>query len=281
MKPNQQTGALSVFRPPLCFELAGKEFFMEFDDGCDRALSFKDRKLLSFGPEGEEKEFAYECLKIADKCYFVNFEDPDMVPRTGFTLVVDLQTDLVTMAQGFIGRNPKYPEIPSIDYTFGAIRRADGSFSPTRHGFTTDLVGKSISWNYGPFDIAHVYATEHYYHITFSPRGIARIIKNRPEMSSGSDMRYADQGDAYEDYFTPIKIRDGIYLVGILETVKAKKAGTGNSILVLMNLDEMHDVGRSFGSNLEGGTGNNTLGAFGVFVDATVELTKRSSLFIR
>ena len=94
-------------------------------------------------------------------------------------------------------------------------------------------------------------------------------------------MRYVEPGDTYEDYFTPIKIRDRIYLVGILETVKAKVIGNGNSILVLMNLDEMHDVGRSFGSNAEGGTGNNTLGAFGVFVDASDLLAKKSSLFIR
>lgn len=281
MKPNQHTGMLSVFRPPLCFELAGREFFMEFDDGYDRIASFKDRKTLSFGLEGEGKEFAYECLKIADKCYFVNFEDPEMQPRTGFSLILDLQTELVTMAQAFIGINPKYPGSPSIQYTFGAIRREDGSVSHTRHGYTTDLVGKSISWNYGPFDIAHVYATEHFYRITFSPRGLSRIIRNRPEMSSESDMRYVEKGDTYEDYFTPIKIRDRIYLVGMLETVKAKKSGTGNTILVLMNLDEMHDVGRSFGANLEGGTGNNTLGAFGVYVDAKVELAKTSSLFIR
>ena len=281
MRPDQHTGTLSVYRPPLCFELTGKEFFMEFDDGYDRILAFGNRKVLSFGPEGEEKEFSYECLKIADKCYYVNFEDPAMQPRTVFTLVVDLQTYLVTMAIGRMGMNPKYPGIPSLDYVFGAIRLADGSISRTRHGFTTDLMGKSISWNYGPFDIAHVYATEHYYRITFSPRGLARVFKGRPDMRGGSNMRYVEPGDTYEDYFTPIKIRDRIYLVGILETVKARVIGNGNSILVLMNLDEMHDVGRSFGSNAEGGTGNNTLGAFGVFVDASDLLAKKSSLFIR
>ena len=46
-------------------------------------------------------------------------------------------------------------------------------------------------------------------------------------------------------------------------------------------LDEMHDVGRSFGSNSEGGNGNNTLGAFGVYYDASGVLAKKSSLFIR
>ncbi|MCQ2511770.1 MAG: MoaF N-terminal domain-containing protein [Lachnospiraceae bacterium] len=281
MKPNQQTGMLSVFRPPLCFELAGKQFFMEFDDGYDRIANFKDRKTLSFGVVGEEKEFPYECLKIADKLYYVNFEDPTMEPRTGITLVVDLQTELVTMALGRIGTNPKFPGIPSISYVFGAIRRADGTISHTRHGYTTELMGKSISWNYGYFDIAHVYATEHYYRITFSPRGLARVYKGRPEMRSSSKMSYVEPGDTYEDYFTPIKIRDRIYLVGIIEDTKARKIGNGNSILVLMNLDEMHDVGRSFGSNREGGTGNNTLGAFGVWVDATEIMSRKSSLFIR
>lgn len=272
---------LSVFRPPLCFELAGKDFFMDFDDGYDRTVTFKDRKTLVFGKIGEEKEFPYECLKIADKLYYVNFEDPTMEPRTGITLVIDLQTYLVTMALGRVGMNPKVPGIPSIDYVMGAIRREDGTFSHTRHGFTTDLMGKSISWNYGYFDIAHVYATEHYYRITFSPRGLARVYKGRPDMRSSNKMSYVDPGDTYEDYFTPIKIRDRIYLVGIIENTKARKIGNGNSILVLMNLDEMHDVGRSFGSNREGGTGNNTLGAFGVPVDASELLSRKSSLFIR
>ena len=69
--------------------------------------------------------------------------------------------------------------------------------------------------------------------------------------------------------------------MGLLETVKARQSGHGNSILVLMNLDEMHDVGRSFGSNAEGGNGNNTLGAFGVWHDARDVLAKKSTLYVR
>ena len=282
MNPNQQTGMLSVYRPPLVYELTHKTFTLVFDDGYDRILTFRDRKTLSFGVEGEEKEYAYDCLKIADKCYYVNFEDPTLVPRTGITLVLDLMTELVTMALAHIGTNPKYPGVPSIEYVFGAVQREDGTVSGTRHGFTTDLVGKAIDWNYGRFDIAHVYATEHYYRVGASPRGIARIIKNmQPAEGEGARPRYTEPQDAYEDYFAPIKIRERIYLVGLLETVKARRVGHGNSILVLMNLDEMHDVGRSFGSNSEGGTGNNTLGAFGVFYDASDVLARKSSLFIR
>ena len=98
MKPDQFSGMLSVFRPPLVFELTGREFTLVFDDGYDRRLVFKDRKTLSFGPGGEEKDYAYECLKGADRCYFVNFEDFTLRPRLGISLVLDLVQDLVTMA---------------------------------------------------------------------------------------------------------------------------------------------------------------------------------------
>lgn len=281
MQPNQSTGMLSVFRPPLCFELTGGQFTLVFDDGDDRTLVFKDRKKISFGTAGEEKEYDCDCLKIADRCYFVNFEDPTLRPRLGITLVLDLVQDLVTMALAHLYVNPKFPGMPSIDYVFGGIMREDGTVPAARHGYTTDLVGKSISWNYGRFDIAHVYATEHYYRVAFTARGLARAYRGRPELRQSQNMRYTAPEDVYEDYFSPIKIRDRIYLVGLLETVKAQKTGHGNSVLVLMNLDGMHDVGRSFGSNSEGGNGNNTLGAFGVWHDASDVLAKKSSLFIR
>ena len=282
MKPNQYTGMLSVFRPPLVFELTGRQFTLVFDDGYDRTLVFRDRKTLTFGAAGEEKDYAYECLKIADRCYFVNFEDPELRPRLGITLVLDLVQDLVTMALAHLYVNPKIPGMPSCDYVFGGIMREDGSVPTIRHGYTTDLVATSIDWNYGYFDIAHVYATEHYYRVSFSPRGLARALRGRPELAQSSPgERKPTQQDVYEDYCSVIRIRDRIYLVGLLETVKARRSGHGNSILVLMDLDEMHDVGRSFGSNNEGGNGNNTLGAFGVFHDASEVLAKKSTLYTR
>ena len=282
MQPSQFTGMLSVFRPPLVYELTGRRFTLVFDDGYDRNLVFKDRKTLSFGTEGEEKDYAYECLKSADRCYFVNFEDPDLRPRLGITLVLDLMQDLVTMVLAHMYVNPKIPGMPSSDYVFGGILREDGTVPTIRHGFTTDLVGTSISWNYGRFDIAHVYATEHYYRVSFSARGLARAYRGRPELRQGGmGGRTPTPQDIYEDFLTPIKIRDRIYLVDLLETVKARQQGHGNSILVLMNLEEMHDIGRSFGSNREGGTGNNTLGAFGVYHDASSVLAKKSTLYIR
>ena len=283
MKPDQFTGMLSVYRPPLVYELAGRKFTLVFDDGYDRTLVFKDRRTITFGPEGNEKDYPYECLKIGEKCYFVSFEDPEARPRAGIVLVLALVQDLVTMALAYIGTNPKLPGLPSDQYIFGAIQREDGTISNIRHGYTTDLFATAVDWNYGHFDIAHVYATEHYYRVSFSARGLARAYRGRPDLRQGNagESRKPAQSDVYEDYCTVIRIRDRIYLVGLLETVKARRSGHGNSILVLMNLDEMHDVGRSFGSNAEGGTGNNTLGAFGVFHDASEVLAKPSTLYTR
>ena len=281
MQPNEFTGMLSVYRPPLVFELTGRRFTLAFDDGYDRELYFKDRGTLSFGTAGEEKEYAYECLKGADRCYFVNFEDPAETPRLGITLILDLAQDLVTMALARTGVNPKIPGMPSVDFVFGAVVREDGSVSEVRHGYTPDLAGKAISWYYGRFEILHVYATEHYYRVSFTPRGFARSLRGRPDMSRGAVRRTPSPDDVYEDYLTVIRIRDRVYAACLLETVKARVLGRGNSLLVLMDLDGMHNVGRSFGSNDEGGTGNNTFGAFGVFQDARAVLSQKSTLYTR
>ena len=277
MKPNQFSGMLSVFRPPLVYELTGRKLTLVFDDGFDRTLVFKDRSTLSFDVEGEAKDYAYECLKGGDRCYFVNFEDREADPRLGISLVLDLEQDLVTMVLAHLNPNPKYEGLPSADYVFGAIQREDGSLNKLRHGYTTDLVAKSVSWNYGYFDIAHVYATERLYRVSFSARGMARALRGRPELRGGGmGGRTPSPQDVYEDYLSVIKIREHIYLVGLLETVKARQRGSGSSILVLMDLEGMHDVGRDFSVN-----GSHTLGAFGVYHDAGETLAKPSTLYVR
>ena len=273
---------LSIFRPPLVYELSGKRFELVMDDGYDRTLDFIDNKTLQFGPAGEEKVYTYECLKPAEDCYFVNFEDMSLYPRVGITLVLDLEQDLVTMTLAYLGQDPKIPKMPATEFVFGAIRREDGTVPRIRHGYTSDLVGKSIDWYYGSFNIAHVYATERYYRVAFTPRAIERIRRNDPDMfqapPEGTDRPAMD---IYEDYLSVIKIRDQVYLVGLLESILARRNGHGASLLVLMNLDEMHDVGRSFNITEEGTYENYTFGAFGNFYDASEMLKRKSGYHIR
>lgn len=281
IKPDKFEG-LSIYRPPLVYELTGRKFELVMDDGYDRTLCFADDKTLRFGRAGEEKDYAYDCLKPADGCYFVNFEDMSLYPRCGITLVLDIEQSLVTMALAYLGQDPKIPKMPASEYVFGAIKREDGTVPRIRHGYTSDLAGKSIDWNYGSFNIAHVYATERYYRVAFTPRAIERISRNNPAMfQRPPEGERRAPADVYEDYLNVIKIKDNVYLVGLLETILARRNGHGNSLLVLMNLDEMHDVGRSFGTNGDGENENYTFGAFGNFYDASESLERKSGYHIR
>lgn len=258
---------LSIFRPPLCYELTGKKYELVMDDGVDRILEFISRERLRFGAPEDLRDYEYECLKMDDQCYFVNFEArPFTSPRLGITLVLDTRECLVTACFASLGRDPKFPRMPAADLVFGAVRRPDGSLPPKRHSYTADLAGKSIDWNYGSFNIAHVYQTERYYRVAFTPRALQRIMKNNPAMMGG-ERREAPK-EAYEDYMDAVKIRDGLYAVSLLETNLCRRNGHGNNLFFLMNLKEMHDVGRSFGTNGEGEDENYTFGAFGAWFDA-------------
>ena len=80
---------MSIFRPPLCHELCGKEFTLVMDDGYDRKVVFTDRTTLLYGKTGEAPEsFAYDCLKAEARTYFINFEKPGLSPRVGWTNMI-------------------------------------------------------------------------------------------------------------------------------------------------------------------------------------------------
>ena len=44
-----KTGLLDKYRPPLCYELAGKTFELVMDNGYDYELKFIDGEKLSYG----------------------------------------------------------------------------------------------------------------------------------------------------------------------------------------------------------------------------------------
>ena len=66
---------LDQFRPPLCFELTGKQFVFVMDDGVDYILRILDENNLEWNLEGKEpKREDYECLKADDTTYLLFFE---------------------------------------------------------------------------------------------------------------------------------------------------------------------------------------------------------------
>jgi len=277
--PDKHEG-MSIFRPPLCRELAGKKFDLVMDDGKDKQLIFESGEELLFGSAGEEKRYQYDAFCMEEGCFFINFEErPFPQPRNGITVVLDETAGLVTVCYATLGRDPKLPRMPSTEIVFGAVRAADGTVPRKRHGYTADMAGTSIDWNYGTFNIAHVYQSERYYRVAFTPRALERIRRNTPEALMGAGDRPVVR-EVYEDYADFVKIRDGLYMVNLLETNLCRTNGHGNSLLFLMNLKEMHDVGRSFGTGAEGNDENYTFGAFGTPYDASREKSMPSMYYL-
>ena len=265
---------LSQYRPPLCFELTGRSFTLVMDSGYDYVMTFKNDDELTFGKAEEEpKAYAYNCLKADDRIYFVNFEMTGSSPRTGLSAVLDLEQDLVTFVFAYEGLNPKMPRLPSLEYVFGAILKEDGTLAERRHGFTADMVGMCVHWYYATLEVIHIYSSERYYRIAIPQSFLDKMEAKGTPMEGGGP----DTVNFFEEPASYIKIKDGIYLFAFVEELMARKRGSGNSMLFVINLDRMHDVGRSFGYNADGERENYTFGAFGEPVEH--ELVDKPSIY--
>jgi len=267
---------LSAYRPPLCFELVGQTLELVMDTGFDYELRFIDRKRLSFGPrDGEKGEYAYDCLKAEEDTYFVNFEVVGADPRTGMAMVLDMEQSLTTWVVSKEGLNPKMPELPSTEIVFGAIRREDGTIPGIRHGFTSEMVGRAIEWNYRGRGAIHVYSSERYYRIMLPERDRLQDPMRDPFVRMGMPGRFGEEPANY------VKIKDGIFLFSFVESDMAKFTGHGNMMCFLMDLNRLHDVGCSFGHNAQGERENYTFGAVGKYVDPGDMFERKSFSYVR
>ncbi|MDR1531616.1 MAG: NAD(P)H-binding protein [Clostridiales bacterium] len=257
---------ISRYRAPLNYELAGRQFSLVMDRGSDILVTFLATKQLEWTSADKTYREHYECGKVKDSAYFVNFELTGAEPRTNVVLVLDLQTRLVTVARSYTRYSLRYPTLVDTDFDFGAIDLPDFPLPKKRHGYTTDLVGKRIHWHYSPeFSIVHVYYHPNYIRATFTPEALKRMPPAAPEQREGWLENPYDEKAAY------IKVRDGLYIVSIIEQSMARRGLPGNSLLFLMDTERVHDVGRSFGHTGQfGGEGylpeNYLFGAYGEFV---------------
>ena len=270
---------MSQYRPPLNFELTGRKFELVMDDGYDYELEFADRKTLKYGLKGSElKEYSYDCLKADDDTYFVNFEVTGAVPRAGLTFILDMEQSLVTQNYCTVGQNPRYPKMPKTNILFGAIRREDGTIPRIRHGYTDDLVGRSICWRYGTLAVVHVYCSSHYYRLTMPKEALEGLKERNPEIYE----HIIDLSKSiYEEPCDYIKIKDGMYVFSMTEEMANRDRNEGNNLFFLMNLDRMYDVGRSFGHNEKEEGENYTYGAYGEYYDTPELHELKSTEYIR
>ena len=139
--------SIEQYCPPLCFELAGREFELAMDDGYDFLLNFTDGHTLKWQQNGGTAQTApYKCLKGDETTYLVSYELTGVTPRVHHTFVLDMENMLVTRIIARVGQNPRFPYLVNTDFTFGAIRQEGRELPFRRHGFTSDMIGSAVQW---------------------------------------------------------------------------------------------------------------------------------------
>lgn len=280
MKERDRSSQFTIdqYTPPMCYELAGREYFLVMDDGYDMILRFTDGTHLEWGFDGRDCAAAeYLCAKADETTYLLSFEAAGLEPmhRENYAFVLDLDNMLVTRVFSRIGENPRYPYLITPKYEFGAIRRADGSTEFRRHGFTSDLIGTVVQWVYGTqMTTVHCYYCADYYRITY-PRD--------PEHEAAEQRRQEDLNDmvhllpSSDEPVRYIKIKEDMYLFSLTEANMEKLIGAAgktefrsNTMAFLQNYRRMYLVGRAFGTSTypEGDKPTHLMyGAYGRYVD--------------
>jgi uncharacterized protein len=280
LKKKPEFYGLARYCPPFNYELAGKQFRLVMDKENDYYVSFLTGSTLEWSKFSDAKIIRenYECAKIDDLTYFVNFELSNYSPRTNITLVLDMEQRLVTFVRTYTGFSERYPYLVESDFDFGAIDIPGFPLPDKRHGYTTDLVGKRACWTYGPnMSIVHVYYSPNYIRATFPP-------DRKPQEPADPGMREEMERYPYDEPTTYIKIKHGIYVVSVIEKNRSRRGDTGNSLLFLMDMIRVHDVGRSFG-NTPPDSGavrpeNYLFAAYGDFVYSDGVLESQKNVYI-
>ena len=240
---------ITQFRPPLSYELAGKSFNFLMDDGYDYSLTVIDDNTVEWSWKGETaQETDYLCAKADETTYLFSYELHGREPRENHTFVIDLENWLVTRIQSIVGENPRYPYVIKPKYEFGMIERDGVPYCIyPRHGFTSDMVGNVVQWNYGMMSTVHIYYCTDFYRITYPPENEATRTINEAVESLPS----SDEPTAY------IKIKEGLYLFSLTESNSEKLLGDrmplrSNTMCMLQNYKRMYQVGRTFGTRTGG-----------------------------
>ena len=250
--------------PPLCFELAGRKFELQMDNGYDILLNFIDGKSMEWSWVGAPPTFepwmahgkspkkeAYECLKGDDTTYLVSYVCANIEPRINHVWVIDMENMLVTRIFSAIGKNPRWPMLISPEVDFGCIKQEGVEYrSYPRHGFSGDMVGNVVQFQYGSeLATVHAYYDPFFYRITFPRDNITAASKKTSDKpkTTASSIITSDEPVHY------IKIKDGMYLFSLTEqyTEKIRGAAGGyrsSTLCYLQNYKGMAFVGRGYGT---------------------------------
>lgn len=243
------------------FSLAGQKMHLMYDSAVDELLDFvSGEELIRYRPHHPGVWLHYGCLTLRDNIRMIAFADPAEIAEGCVTLIVDQETGLVTRVNACFGTIPGRPNLAECKYFFGILQQDGRPLPRKRHCFTTELTGQKIAWTYpNGFVNVHIYRD-------FFCRAQAL---QRPE---GDPTPLVDD-PIYEEPCSYIKIREHVYLMSNIEdhiNRRDPKAG-GNNLLLLMDLDNMTDVGRNFHRGADGRREWGFLHAFGKMYEGELE----------
>ena len=224
------------FIQSLDHRLAGAALHIVYDSGEEELYTFSTgQDALRMDDQQRPLWLRYGSLTMRDTVRLIAYEEPCPGKYACVTLIVDEENDLVTRVRTVFGAYPARPQLAKTTYDFGAVRR-DGKPLPwRRHCFTCELTGRKIDWTYyNGFVNVHIYL-DHFCR--------AQALR-RPD---GDETPLIDD-PIYEEPAVYVKIRNGLYLMGVTEDHINRRdpCKGGNNLLLLMDVDRMTDIGRNF-----------------------------------
>ena len=209
---------------------------LAMDDGRDYALELISEGLVSW----QGREYPAKTMFLGE-LRFLTF-DLQREGRVNLTLVLDPVEGLATLVTCRQGLSPKRPTYIETDILTGAFALPGKPLSEKRHGFTDELKGKAVEWEYeGGFRIVHIYVTERYYRI--------RLVQKMGDPDSPYEIAMKNYTDRTEPAYY-LRIRPGVVLFGFTEDnmdrVTPPEIACA-SRCQLIDLHAMETVGRGFG----------------------------------
>jgi hypothetical protein len=214
------------YKSELITHFAGKKLTARMDKGPVIEYDFVDGKKLKWRYEGDRnwREAWYEMYEPDDQLYFFAHLLDAEFPRSCAMVALDMKNGLSTIVKGTTG-TPFRNNETTPNYYFGVFQMEGAPTPPTylRHGFTDEMVGEAVTWNYqrgNPgLTSMHFYATPSTYSwIIFQPDGSGGMQWSSPGWYS--------------------KLRDGLYIMAWVE-----EACNGTLGVICFNQRTMHDAG--------------------------------------
>ena len=204
----------------------GKQLSVHMDNGPAIEYDFIDGKQLKWRYPGDAnwRTAWYEMYEPDEALFFFAHLLDAQFPRSCAMVALDMKNGLSTVVQGTTG-TPFRNNETTPHYYFGVFKMAGAPTPPTylRHGWTDEMVGEAVTWNYGRgnpgLTSMHFYATPSSYSwIIFQPDGSGGMQWSSPGWYS--------------------KLRDGVYIMAWVE-----EACNGTLGVICFNQRTMHDAG--------------------------------------